>query len=917
MGLGTESKGSSNPLQNSKLVKEKTQLPQAKPRIKNQGKSKGKNGFGSSYGNLPGELGKEQIHSSLVRTKSLADCQGLPLKGKPTKQDELVRYMSNLPGYLQRVDSGENLQEKALNVGVLDWARLEKWKRPTKRMPTLVGHDVSSTSSISSLKTNTKSSALSSAVTKDASANKSKEYSSTCSSINLSHKDGLPRGAKSSAQTVRHFQDIETASKSSLDQQKDTPKTYKSVAKTYSDVILEKGKKKELDQKITSEMGNMSSNMRSHGLSPLSKETASVCNGGAKNRVDQPQEIGVNKKDLDQKNTSDVEVTSSKSTNYAVSLGSTKTLSAESDTTKKKKTQSEVDLAHQCHPGERKNIVLLLPRSARNSFFEEPQELLDGTSNEASRNSFSYDFLKKVRSGELCSEVPKSCPLPSGVEMNSEIDMMAQDQEPSFDASHWSACSNSSGNLGSQGKCSSESKIISQDADVETLKILEEEMAELATRKSRTTSPNRRFSFSLSRMSRSFSFKEGSSVPQLSSTYVSVKSGPVSSDSSSFPDDMYREKLNGPNRTKSSPLRRMLDPLLKSKGLNSFRFHDTVQPSKGSLNSSTARPVNAQEEKVESSMVQALLQVTIKNGFPLFRFVFDNGKNMLATRMKSLASSAKGGSDQHYIFSSVSEIKKKSGSWISPGNKEKSCGYICNIIGQMKISNSHIPDLTAQDYCDQYLVRESVLFGMEQREANEAPTKFIPNTELAAVVLKMPGESTDIPQDDEDIMKKGLTECLGMDGCSCNSAEKARFNSTTVLLPGGVHSLPNKGIPSPLIHRWKSGGLCDCGGWDIGCKLRILSNYNNRCCKISRTCQACLNANRLELYAQVSSYPFLLPCTPVYYNAVWISELVLVFSYRENHKRTDQYSAWFHIRVESTQLSSVHQSLHYKPSLFL
>ncbi|XWS67162.1 hypothetical protein CRYUN_Cryun05aG0263500 [Craigia yunnanensis] len=855
MGFGSESKRSSNPPQHSKRVKEKAQLPQANLRLKNQGKLKVKNSIALPYGNLPGERGKEQIYSTLVQTKSLGVCQGQPLKGKPTKEDELVRYMSTLPGYLQHVDSGENLQEKALNVGVLDWARLEKWKYHQKRILTLTGNDVSSTSSISSLKTKTKSSAVSSAVPKDASANKSKERSSTCSRMNSSHKDGLPRGAKPSTQKVRHFQDIKSASKSTLDQQKKTSKTYKSFGKTYSDVVFEKGKRKELDQKITSEMGNMSSNMRIHGVSPLSKETESVCNGGTKNRVDQRQEIDINNKDLDQKNTLYVEASSSKSRNYAVSLGSGKTLSAESDKTKKKETQeSEIDLAHQCSPADRKNIVLLLPRSARNSLIEGPRELLDGTSNEANRNSFSYDLLQKVRFGELCSEVPKSCPLPSGVEMNSETDMMAQGLEPSSSASHESACSNNTGNIRSQGKCSAESNIKSQDADAETLKILEEEMAELATRKSRITSPNRRFSFSLNRMGRSFSFKEGSAVPQLSSTYVSVKSGPVRSDSCGFSDDVNKEKVNGHNRTRSSPLRRMLDPLLKSKGLNSFRFTDTVQPSKGSLNSSTARPVNAneflQEEKVESSIIQALLQVTIKNGLPLFRFVVDNGSKMLATIMKSLVSSAKGGSDQNYIFSSVSEIKKKSGSWISQGNKEKNCGYIYNIIGQMKISNPHISDLTAQDSCNHYLVRESVLFGVEQRQADQASARFTPNTELASVVFKMPGESTDTQQGDEDIMKEGFTECLAMDGCSCNSAENASFNSTTVILPGGVHSLPNKGIPSPLIDRWKSGGLCDCGGWDVGCKLRILSNQNSRYCKISSTCQACLNANRLELYAQ-------------------------------------------------------------------
>lgn len=854
MGFGSESKRSSNLQQNSKIVKEKTQLPQANLRLKSQGKLKGKNGIALPYGNLPGERGQNQIHSTLVETKSLGDCHGQPRKGKPTKEDELVKYMSNLPGYLQRVDIGENFQENALNVGVLDWARLEKWKHHQKRIPKITGNDVSSTSTISLMKTNTKSSALSSAVPKDTAANKSKQHQQTCSSLNSSYKEGLPRGAKPSTLKVRHFQDIETASKSTLDQQKKTSKTYKSSGTTYSDAILDKGKKKELNQKITLEMGNMSSNMRNHGVSPLPKETVNVCHGGAKNRVEQRQEIDVNKKDLDPKNTSDVEASSSKFRHYGVSLGSRKKLDAEGDKTKE--TQgSEIDLAHQVSPGEHKNIVLLRPRSARNSFFEEPRERFDGTLNEANRNSFPCDFLQKVRSGELCSEVPHSCPLPSGVEMNPATDIMAQGLEPSSNASHGSAFSNNSGNLRSEGKHSAENKIKSLDAHVETLKILEEEMAELATRKSRSSSPNRRFSFSLSRMSRSFSFKEGSTAPQLSSTYVSVKSGPVRSDSSGFLDNTIREKVNGHNRARSSPLRRMLDPLLKSRGLHSFRFTDTVQPSKGSLNSSSARPVNTnespQEEKFESSMIQALLQLTIKNGLPMFRFVVDNGSNMLATTMKSLASSAKGGSDQSYIFSSVSEIKKKSGSWISQGNKEKNCGYIYNIIGQMRISNSLISDLTAEDSCNQYpVVRESVLFSVEQRPADQASAKFTPNAELAAVVIKMPGESTDVQHSDKDITKKGFTDCLATDGCSCNPVENASFNSTTVILPGGVHSLPNKGIPSPLIDRWKSGGLCDCGGWDVGCKLRILSNQKRRCCKTSRTCQACLNPNRLDLYAQ-------------------------------------------------------------------
>ncbi|XP_039068009.1 uncharacterized protein LOC120214095 [Hibiscus syriacus] len=307
-------------------------------------------------------------------------------------------------------------------------------------------------------------------------------------------------------------------------------------------------------------------------------------------------------------------------------------------------------------------------------------------------------------------------------------------------------------------------------------------MAELATERSRTNSPNRRFSFSLSRISRSFSFKESSAVPQLSSDYVSVRSGPMRSDSSCFLDDAHIEKLNGRHRTRSSPFRRVLDPLLKSKGLNSFRSTDTVQPSKGSLNSSTPRPLYAnesfQEEKLGSSMTKALLEVAMKNGHPLFRFVVTNGSNMLATTVKSLASSDKVGSDKNYVFSSVSEIKKKSGRRISKGNKEKNCGYIYNIIGQLKISDIHISDLTAADSYYYHMVRESVLFSVEQRQADQALVKFTPSNELAAVIIKIPGES-DAQQADKD-------------GFLCNFMENSSSKSTTVILSGGVHSMPNK-----------------------------------------------------------------------------------------------------------------------------
>lgn len=109
--------------------------------------------------------------------------------------------------------------------------------------------------------------------------------------------------------------------------------------------------------------------------------------------------------------------------------------------------------------------------------------------------------------------------------------------------------------------------------------------------------------------------------------------------------------------------------------------------------------------------------------------------------------------------------------------------------------------------------------------------------ELAAIMI--PDESS---CDHGDQRNKGK-ELLGKeDGNSFRKAETEKFISTRVIIPGGIHGLPCKGVPSPLIDRWKSGGSCDCGGWDVGCKLRILSNKNQR--QHSNQC-------RFELFDQV------------------------------------------------------------------
>ncbi|GLT92627.1 hypothetical protein SLE2022_104560 [Rubroshorea leprosula] len=690
--------------QNSRIVKEFVQLPQG------------------NKGNAQGTV------------KAPGDCPRQCVTRTAAKNDELVKHMSNLPSYLLRAGKQENIQEKALNVGVLDWGRLQNWKHRQNGSPTGGGSNISSKSSSLSQKTTAKSFSLPNTVPADAQANKRKQ-------LEL-RKKGL--------------QHLET------------------------------------DEKRSGSLW-----LRTSAL-PITVPEDTLS--------DKSKELEMRKKEM----------------------------------------QNSDDSKHL--PGELKNMALLFPkRSAQySSTLEKPPELLDKN---LTKVKSPDDFIQK--SEKPHSQIPHSCPLPSRFECDSETDLMAEGLELLSDASLSSFNSKNKGHILLLSECKEQKKVESETASNETLEMLDQEMAELANFKSRRNqASHRRFSFSFSQMGRSFSFKEGPVVQKLSS-YVSVKSGPVKSEAAVCLDDSSREKVKSQNGTRPSSLRRMLAPLLGPKSLNSLGCTEILQPLEGSLNCGDSWPTASdsfKKEKHELSTIQALMQLTLKDGLPLFKFVVDNSSNILVATMK-MSSSGGGEMEQNYTFYSVNEIKKKIGGWLSQGSKERSCSYAYDTIGEMKISSSYMSNV--KDSNNQNLIRESVLFGVDYGQANQASQKFTCNIELAAVVVKMPKEDFihGVKKSCKDTTKRGFTESLQKDGCCFNFNENEGSNSTTVILPGAIHSLPNRGSPSPLIHRWRSGGSCDCGGWDVGCKLRILSNQNGSS-NSQMTCQACLNPNCVELFVQ-------------------------------------------------------------------
>ncbi|XP_057959138.1 uncharacterized protein LOC131151755 [Malania oleifera] len=66
-------------------------------------------------------------------------------------------------------------------------------------------------------------------------------------------------------------------------------------------------------------------------------------------------------------------------------------------------------------------------------------------------------------------------------------------------------------------------------------------------------------------------------------------------------------------------------------------------------------------------------------------------------------------------------------------------------------------------------------------------------------------------------------------GCCLQSTGDCSTNMD-ILVPAGIHGGPRtrNGGPSGLTERWRSGGCCDCGGWDLGCPLTILNTRSSK-----------------------------------------------------------------------------------------
>ncbi|KAL0375277.1 UNVERIFIED_CONTAM: hypothetical protein Sradi_3443400 [Sesamum radiatum] len=563
-------------------VKEKIPLPWKEKSSFYQDKNKVGHSFVEPSLDPNSELKQNASTKKVVQSKpSERNERKSRLGHRTSDDDELVKHMSNLPGFLQRVEKENSIQEKALNFGVLDWKRLEKWKY-TERMPGKYPKKTSPSRS---------SSAASGPPKMVPNLRKQPSSHGRNPSSLYSGKQPTPHGSRFS----------------SPQRQPTLPQ---------------------------SSLVNSSKEARN----------ASYCKMG---KCDEPIK------------------------------------------SKEKETCNQEFQTAESSTIDPQNIVLLVPKHfskkscSESSQFTESRTSLDGQLAEVAGNRLSDLFSsQELYPGELSADIPHSCPLPSGATAECAMELQNSVTSQAVDTDiRPSACPsvNPFTSITSEGQRSMMHEETAWSSSlVEASSKTQADVAAQPTVQGRASSPARRFSFNLGRMSRSFSFKESSAVPQLSSTYTSVKSGPVRPEVSSGMDYSEREKASASNRGRSSPLRRLLEPLLKNKGAQSS---ENVGVPNGGLRSMTVRTTATkgpyQNRKPEASSFQALLQLTLKNGLPFFKLVVDNSNDMLAATVKKLPTSEKSDPCMIFSFYSVHEIRKKSMNWISQGSKGKSCslGY--------------------------------------------------------------------------------------------------------------------------------------------------------------------------------------------------------------------------------------------------
>uniref|UniRef100_A0A1D1XE48 Bifunctional protein GlmU n=1 Tax=Anthurium amnicola TaxID=1678845 RepID=A0A1D1XE48_9ARAE len=363
-------------------------------------------------------------------------------------------------------------------------------------------------------------------------------------------------------------------------------------------------------------------------------------------------------------------------------------------------------------------------------------------------------------------------------------------------------------------------------------------------------------------------------------------------------------------RARFSPIRKMLDPIKKSKSQRNPSLSKTAACNRMSPDSSSIRreksfhnsllsDLSRTEQKADHhdrlidrdqwtvnepspAHLHGFLKLECKQGMPSFEFSVKDPDDVLSAKTWKTHNAF------NWVYTFHSGKKNGGSGWGSKDRHRQSLP----MVGQMQVSCYFCSELSSNGPLDNSAVTEFILydishakrssFGYEERypfpefvqpprgtiseslsvgdslDSNDsslpkncsssrvtngdhsfetsasclwAPIDLLPHLEVAAIVIQIPFGAKRTLKDRlrDDTRNKQYTDLPGISvsdhGRDATSANPHAVN-VKVVTSSGKHGFPSteEGGPSPLLDRWRSGGECDCGGWDMACPITILDN---------------------------------------------------------------------------------------------
>ncbi|XP_071730720.1 uncharacterized protein [Rutidosis leptorrhynchoides] len=210
-----------------------------------------------------------------------------------------------------------------------------------------------------------------------------------------------------------------------------------------------------------------------------------------------------------------------------------------------------------------------------------------------------------------------------------------------------------------------------------------------------------------------------------------------------------------------------------------------------------------------------------KNQMPYFEFLVKNQNDVLVAKTQKVGN----GCDWLYTFHNGQHKRKINDKDLTTvGQMQVSC-YLCTeLVNAGAFDNSMVTEFVMYDLSSEGIRKSTE--STEQSKVNidqKCLYKLHPDLETAAIVIQFPSEKRESLKCNQMDMKIG--DMFNFSQMNIENNEPAKVS---VVIPSGNHGSPSDSSrgSSPLLDRWRLGGGCDCGGWDMGCPLIVLGNLN-------------------------------------------------------------------------------------------